>query len=76
MSDVVETCHERNRWLVFFGCIWQYSRMFAKVKPNGANMLQCVMTLPLELSRLSDPLRPGMLDHTTTGEEYRLFDDG
>ena len=28
------------------------------------------------LSRLSDPLRPGMPDHTTTGEEYRLVDDG
>ena len=28
------------------------------------------------LSRLSDPLRPGTPDHTTTGEEYQLFDDG
>ena len=28
------------------------------------------------LSRLSNPLRPGMPDHTTTGEEYRLFNDG
>ena len=30
----------------------------------------------LILSRLSDPLRPGMPDHTTSGEEYRLFGDG
>ena len=28
------------------------------------------------LSCLSNPLRPGMPDHTTTGKEYRLFDDG
>ena len=28
------------------------------------------------LSRLCDPLQPGMPDHTSTGEEYRLFGVG